>query len=837
MIASRPAASVEKFEPIATATGKRHPRATYRLQFNENFRLVDAFALIPYLQELGVSHIYAAPLFKAAAHSVHGYDVCDFARLNPEIGTEEDLQKLVAALRERNMALVLDIVPNHMGIATPENLWWLDVLKFGRASRFADYFDVQWDSADPQLLGKILIPILGDHYDKVLERGELKVAIEGDGHVLSYFDHQFPIAPESIPKDAPLEALNANLAVLDELIQKQHYRLAFWGDGDLKLNYRRFFAVSTLAAVRVEDENVFNDVHALLKQWLRKNLLDGLRVDHPDGLRDPKNYLERLRSLAPRAWILVEKILQPGEEMPEDWLVDGTVGYDALNQINGLFIQAENKKALVDLYSAFTGESIDSAKTVREKKILVLETIFTTEMNRLLDLLVEIGKRRARQKDLAREHLRDALIELAACLPVYRTYVRPGERFVSVPDSVNIHNASAQAERARPDLPRGIFEFLRGLSLLEFPGELENEFVARFQQLTGPAMAKGVEDTTFYCLNHFTSLNEVGGDPGRFGVNVEEFHEFCRRQQERGGHSMLCSSTHDTKRSEDVRARLNVLSEIPEEWSRTVSRWSNMNEKRRKNNFPDRNAEYLLYQTLAGTWPVSLERILAYMEKATCEAKQHTDWNHRNSQYDQALKDFVTATLADPDFIRDLESFVASLADAAHINELAQTLIKLTAPGVPDIYQGNEIHDYSLVDPDNRRPVDFEIRKRLLVEAKKMRGEESWKRRDEGLAKLWLIQKTLAFRARHEKIFNGDYEPVHVAGENADHIVAFIRGARAMTIVPRFNHSRAGGLPLLLLPRGMWRNEFTDELFIGELAMAKLFRKFPVALLVREQPV
>jgi len=834
MIASRPAASVEKFEPVAAATGKPCPRATYRLQFNENFRLADALALVPYLQELGVSHVYASPLFKAAAHSVHGYDVCDFGRLNPEIGTEADLQRLAAALRERNMGLVLDIVPNHMGIATPENAWWQDVLKYGRASRFADYFDIQWDTPDPELCGKILIPVLAGHYDKVLERGELKLAIEGNEYVLCYFEHKFPVAPESIPKDAFIEALNANQAALDELIQKQHYRLAFWGEGDLKLNYRRFFAVSTLAAVRVEDEKVFNDVHTLLAQWLKKNLLDGLRVDHPDGLRDPKNYLDGLRALALRAWIIVEKILQPGEETPEDWPVDGTVGYDALNQVNGIFIQAKNKKALVDFYSAFTGEPIDSAKTVREKKMLVLETLFITEVNRLLDLLAQIANRRASQKGFSREHLREALIELAACLPVYRTFVRPAEGIVSVPDSVNIHNASAQAERARPDLPRGIFEFLRGLLLLTAPGELENEFAARFQQLTGPAMAKGVEDTTFYCLNYFASLNEVGGDPGRFGVSVEEFHQFCHRQYERGGRSMLCSSTHDTKRSEDVRARLNVLSEIPEEWSRTVSRWSEMNEKRRTNHFPDRNTEYLLYQTLVGAWPISLERILAYMEKASCEAKQHTDWNHRNPQYDQALKDFATAVLADRDFIQDLESFIASLAEAAHINGLAQTLIKLTAPGVPDIYQGNETLDYSLVDPDNRRPVDFETRKRLLDEAKHMRAEEAWKRRDEGVAKLWLIRKTLAYRGWHERTFNGDYEPVHAGGENADHIVAYVRGGKAMTIVPRFNRGRAGGLPVLLLPRGMWRNEFTDELFIGELAMAKLFRKFPVALLVRE---
>ena len=833
MIAST-VASTEQLRLTGKATGRTCPRATYRLQFNEHFRLADALALVPYFQELGISHIYASPLFKAAAHSVHGYDVCDFGRLNPEIGTENELDRLVAALRERNMGLVLDIVPNHMGIATPANAWWQDVLKNGRASKFADYFDIQWETTDPALRGKILLPVLGDHYDRALERGELKIEMDKNGPVLCYFEHRFPISQGSIGDEFSPDAVNSDRTALNELIQKQHYCLAFWGEGDLKLNYRRFFAISTLAGVRVEDETVFNDVHALLRQWLKRNLLDGLRVDHPDGLRDPKKYLDWLRALAPRAWMIVEKILQPGEEMPDDWPVEGTVGYDFLNEINGLFIQSKNEKALTDFYTGFTGEPMDSAKTVREKKILVLETLFTTEVMRLLDLLALIAKRRAVHRDFTAEQLRDALIEFAACFPVYRSYIRPEDGFVSESDLRYIKHATTQAVRARRDLPVGIFEFLRGLLLLTLHGELESEFVARFQQLTSPAMAKGVEDTTFYCLNYFTSLNEVGGDPGRFGVSSEEFHEFCRRQQERGGYSMLCSSTHDTKRSEDVRACLNVLSEIPGEWFQAVSRWSKMNEKHRKNHFPDRNAEYLLYQTLAGAWPISLERILAYMEKASCEAKQHTDWSHRNPQYDRALKDYVTAALADNDFTRDLETFVASLTEAAHVNALAQTLLKLTAPGVPDIYQGNEIHDLSLVDPDNRRPVDFEERKRLLGEAKKISSEASWKRRDEGMAKLWLIQKTLAYRARHEATFAADYEPIHASGDNADHIIAFLRGGKAMTIVPRFNRSRAGGLPSLLLPRGMWRNIFTEEMFIGEIAAAKLFRKFPVALLVQE---
>jgi (1->4)-alpha-D-glucan 1-alpha-D-glucosylmutase len=813
---------------------KTCPRATYRLQFNEHFRLADAIALVPYFHELGISHLYASPLFKAAAHSVHGYDVCDFGQLNPEIGTEEELEQLVAALRERQMGLILDIVPNHMGIATAENKWWQDVLKNGRDSIFANHFDIQWEPADLKLRGKVLLPVLGDHYESVLKRGELKVRQENGEAVLNYFDHQFPLAPASFPREVSAKLINADHALLDTLVSKQNYLLTCWSEGDLKLNYRRFFAISSLAGVSVEEETVFNHVHSLLGQWLKKNWLDGLRVDHPDGLREPKKYLDWLRALAPEQWIVVEKILQPGETVPANWPIEGTVGYDFLNQVNGLFIDSKNKEAFADFYSEFSGEPAQPENMVREKKRYVLETLFITEVNRLLDLLVQIAAHRPAHQQFSREHLHEALVEYAACFPVYRSYVRPKEEFVDESDLIYIKEATALAKKTRRDLSRELFDFLNDLLLLLFHGEVESEFVARFQQLTGPVMAKGVEDTTFYCLNHFISLNEVGGDPGKFGVSDDDFHEFCRKQSEHSPRSMLSSSTHDTKRSEDVRARLNVLSEIPDEWQTAVLRWSEMNEQHRKNHFPDRNIEYVFYQSLVGAWPISLERMLAYMEKASCEAKQHTDWNHRNTQYDTALKNFVTAVLGDRNFTQDLEKFTATIVEAAQTKSLAQTLIKLTAPGVPDIYQGNEIWDLSLVDPDNRRAVDFELRKRLLVEARQLPAEEAWKRRDEGLPKLWLIQKTLAFRSRHEKIFEGSYEPLFLRGKNADRVAAFVRGGRVITVVPRFTHNRATESPVLPLPEGNWRNEFTGEIFKGDVATSNLFNKFPVALLVRE---
>jgi (1->4)-alpha-D-glucan 1-alpha-D-glucosylmutase len=817
-------------------------RATYRLQFNEHFRLRDALALVPYFHEVGISHIYSSPLFKARAHSVHGYDVCDLTQINPEIGTEDDLETLANALHERQMGLILDVVPNHMGIGTPENFWWWDVLKNGRASKFADCFDINWESSDEKLRGKILVPILGDDYEKVLERGELKIESANDEWILTYFENQFPLSLNTLNRrlhgfqktESAKCAVNLNRAELDEVIQKQNYRLAHWRDGDEKLNYRRFFAVSTLAAVRVEDKKVFNETHALLKKWLDKSWLDGLRVDHPDGLRNPKEYLDRLRALAPDKWIVVEKILQPQEELPDDWPIQGTVGYDFLNQLNGLFIESRNAKVLTNFYSEFTGEPTGTNELVQEKKRLVLQTLFTTEVRRLVEMLIKIAPRHSIQK-FSREQFCEALIEFAASFSVYRTYVRANENFVGKNDFHFIKQAGMKAKNLRPDLSPEHFDFLSALMLLQFRGELESEFVARFQQLTSPAMAKGVEDTAFYCLNWFSSINEVGGDPGKFGVSAKEFHEFCQRQNARWPHSMLCSSTHDTKRSEDVRARMNLLSEIPDEWRETVLRWSKMNERHRKSNFPDRNMEYLFYQTLVGAWPISLARILTYMEKASCEAKQHTDWNNRNKNYDDALKNFVTTTLADKNFTDDLEKFISLLTEAAQINSLAQTLIKLTAPGVPDIYQGNEIWDFSLVDPDNRRAVNFEIRKKLLANTKILSAEEIWKRRDEGLPKLWLIQKSLAVRARHENWFRENYEPLFAHGDKSNHVVAYARGG-AITIVPRFwlQLKEDWKNTTLKLPRGNWRNEFAEENFSGEIAAAGLFRKFPVTLLVKE---
>jgi (1->4)-alpha-D-glucan 1-alpha-D-glucosylmutase len=813
------------------------PRATYRLQFNEHFRLVDALALVPYFHELGISHIYASPLFKATPHSVHGYDVCDFSRLNPEIGTEADLEKLVNALHEEKMGLILDIVPNHMGIVSPENLWWWDVLKNGRASEFANHFDIDWNALDQKLRGKILVPILGGEYEHVLKKGEFKVERENDGFVLRYFENKFPLAPDSISKQFSVEQINSNPAALDELIQRQHYCLAFWREGDLKLNYRRFFAVSTLAALRIEDEQVFNDVHALLQKWIENGWIDGLRVDHPDGLRDPEAYLKRLRAIAPNAWIVVEKILQPNEVLPESWPSQGTTGYDFLNHLNGLFIDAAAEKAFTDFYAEFTSATADYAALVREKKLAVLQTLFAAELNRLAAMLFSIAAQRKAFRKLPHAELQEALAEVIACFPVYRSYITGNGGTVSAPDTATIKTAVHLACEMRKDLSPEVFAFIHALLSKPQRGKFAQQFIARFQQLTGPVMAKGVEDTAFYCFNRFASLNEVGGDPNKFGVSLEAFHKLLAQQRRDWPHSQLATSTHDTKRAEDVRARLNALSEIPKIWFDTVRRWSKMNECHRQNNLPDRNAEYLFYQTLVGAWPLTVERAQFYMEKAAHESKLHTTWTNRNLHYEKALQNFISETLRDPQFTADLERFTGTLANAAAVNSLAQTLIKLTAPGVPDIYQGCELWDFSLVDPDNRRPVDFESRKKLLAEIHSLSPEKIWERRAGGLPKLFLIQKTFRLREQFSDFSNFNYKPIFALGAKAENVVAFSRGGIIVTIVPRFvlKLNNDWQNTILKLPSGNWRNEFTGEDFSGEIRVENLLGKFPVALLARKE--
>ena len=777
------------------------PRATYRLQFHRGFTLRDALRIVPYLSALGVSHVYASPLLKAQQNSTHGYDTCDPTQINPEIGTEADLDQFVAALREQDMGLVLDIVPNHMA-AVPENPWWWDVLKHGRQSRFADYFDINWDGPNPERRGKVLLPVLGDELERVLDRGELTLASREGEVTLRYFDHRFPIHPKTLADTGkfPVEALaqfHSNRQAMKELLDRQHYRLAWWRHGDSELNYRRFFTITHLAGVRVELPQVFADTHRHILDWCQRGLIDGLRVDHPDGLRDPQDYLCHLRKSAPGIWIVVEKILEPGENLPADWPVDGTTGYDFLARLSELFIDPAGEKPLTEFYASFTGEPTDYATLVREKKRWILQHQLVAEVERLTRLLVAIQAEQSPPRPVSPEESRRALIEIIACFPVYRCYMQAKQGSISDTDRGSISQAIAGAIQATPPPSPVVLDFLGDLLRRKLNGRLASDFVMRFQQLTGPAMAKGAEDTSFYCFNRFAGLNEVGSDPARFGISVNEFHLACRRSHEHWPNTMLATSTHDTKRSEDVRARLALLSEIPELWTAAVRRWSAMNEKHRCDGLPDRNAEYLFYQTLAGAWPLPLDRALAYMEKASREAKQHTGWTDPDVAYDDALKHFVAATLGDPEFTGDLQQFVAPLIQAGQINSLAQTLLKLTAPGVPDIYQGTELWDLSLVDPDNRRPVDFATRTQLLAGSKKASAEQVWQRRQEGLPKLWLIEKSLRFRREHPDLFGSGsrYKSLEVRGRHAAHALAFARvhdETLALTVVPR--------LPLKMCP-------------------------------------
>jgi (1->4)-alpha-D-glucan 1-alpha-D-glucosylmutase len=876
--------------------------ATYRLQFRPGFGFDEAAVLAPYLAALGVSHVYASPYLQAAPGSTHGYDVVDHRRVNDELGGPEAHARMVQALKEHGLGQVLDIVPNHMAVGGPENAWWWDVLENGPSSRYASYFDVDWDPPEARLRNTVLLPVLGDHYGRVLESGELRVHRDGARFTVRYFDHRFPVGPRTMDTllataaqrcgsddlgfiadtfarlplptnrdidiaarrhrdkevllgllarlcdeqppvagaiDTVLGEVNASPDALDELLERQNYRLAYWRTAGHELGYRRFFDINSLAGLRVEDERVFQDTHALVLSWLAEGTVDGVRIDHIDGLREPETYLRRLFSAVPGGWIVVEKILEGDEKLRDSWPVAGTTGYEFLNRAGGLFVDPAGEAALTSIYEEFTGESVDYHALVREKKRLVLRESLGSDLNRLTAQLLEICERHRRHRDYTRHDLHEALREVIVAFPVYRTYVHAYKGWVSDEDRQYVNQAVAEAKATRPDIDERLFDFLQDILLLQVEGEMEHDFLMRFQQFTGPAMAKGVEDTAFYHYHRLTSLNEVGGDPSRFGITVKAFHEACADVQAHWPSTMLTTSTHDTKRSEDVRARISLLSEVPREWGAAVHRWAAMNERFRTGELPDRNTEYLLYQTLVGAWPLPVQRALAYMEKATREAKAHTSWTSPDAAYETALRSFIESILGDDEFTADLEGFVQPLIAAGRVSSLAQTLIKLTAPGVPDIYQGTELWDLSLVDPDNRRPVDFATRQRLLTELACATPERVLASTDQGLPKLWVIRQALALRRRLPDAFGGggSYRPLTARGPCTGHMVAFARGGQAVMVAPRLVLGLNPAWPdtTLTLPRGHWRNELTGETVAGgKAALADLLARFPVALLARE---
>ena len=882
------------------------PQSTYRVQLTHGFGFDAAAEIVDYLADLGVSHLYTSPYLQAAPGSAHGYDVVDHSRVNDELGGPQAHARLCEALSAAGLGQVLDIVPNHMAIGVPGNVWWCEVLENGPSSIYAAYFDIDWDPPEPKLRHTVLAPVLGDHYGRVLDAGEIQIQRERGRFTVHYYDHALPLAPpspapllaraadrcrsaelESIARalrrlppptatdpasvrerhqdkevlasrlaqlcaahpevaaaiDEQVACVNADPPALGALLGRQSYRLAFWRTAAQELNYRRFFDIATLAGLRAEDPAVFHDTHQRVLEWVREGVLDGLRVDHPDGLRDPEAYLDRLARAAPGVWVVVEKILGPGESLPASWITAGTTGYDFLNRLTGLFIDPAGEEPLTDVYHQLTGEPAEWAEVMTAKKRLVLRELLSADLNRLAALLTQVCERHPRHRDYTRHQLREALGEVIACFPVYRSYVRAEAGVVRAQDEASVDAAIASATRHRPDLPPDLLDFLRDLLLLRAPRPAspaepspEAELVMQFQQLTGPVTAKGVEDTAFYVFNRFVALNEVGGDPGTFGLGVEEFHQSCLQAQQRWPSAMLASSTHDTKRSEDVRARLALLSEIPQAWAGAVRRWVQRNDRHRRDGWPDRNAEYLLYQTLVGAWPLPCDRVAAYMEKASREAKQHTSWIDPNPAYDQALRSFVEAALADEGFLADLATFVAPLVWPGRVTSLAQTLIKLTAPGVPDIYQGTELWDLSLVDPDNRRPVDYGLRRELLRALRAAPIEEILARADEGLPKLLVVHRALQLRQRRPEVFGAKstYEPLQVSGPKAAHAVAFARRGEVVTVVPRLVLGLSGSWDhtTVRLPGGRWRDQCTgQDIDGGEVPLAELLARFPVALL------
>ncbi len=847
-------------------TAKQIPSATYRLQFNPEFTLPHAAELAGYLRELGISHGYASPLFEARAGSSHGYDVCRFDRINPNLGARTDAGRFTSRLSKNGLGLVLDFVPNHMA-ANISNCWWCDVLEKGRASKFASFFDIDWERQDSR--SKILLPVLEDDYEKVLRSGKLRLVLENGKAFVSYCNHRFPLASESLhliggrPRHSP----NALRALLD----MQHYQLASWREAATRINYRRFFDVSDLVSLRMELPEVFAAAHAFVFRLIDQDKVNGLRIDHPDGLWDPKEYFGRLRRKSPRQiYVVAEKILSPGEHLPGDWPAHGTTGYDFLNSVNGLFIDGKNEAAFDRIYRGSSGVKTDFATVAYQSKKQVLETSFGSEVTaltrRLRSIAMELGR------NCADSDLRAALVETVACFPVYRTYIREGTVKIPANERRLIEQALQEAAHRNPRVDRPAIKLLRDVLLLRTAlAKPARRFVMRFQQLTAPVMAKGVEDTAFYRYHRFVSLNEVGGSPKRFGVSVEEFHEHNRYTRQHWPHSMLATATHDTKRGEDVRARLNVLSEMPDEWREAVSRWSRLNARHKTvvgdQSSPDANDEYLLYQTLVAAWPSEdqslsalenfRERISSYMLKAIREAKLHTSWTQPNPEYESAVTRFVEKILWDDPFLADLRKFQQKIAFFGTFNSLAQVLLKITSPGVPDFYQGTELWDLSLVDPDNRRPVDFEFRRRLFSGIDNASPGELLDNWRTGQIKMFVMQRALEFRRGHAAPFEkGDYLPIAAEGAAARNLIVFARAWRrrvVMTIVPRFVFSLMKGVekpPVgmdvwkdtrLVLPHAFdakqFRDVFTREQVHAnprELKVSETLKNFPLALLRSE---
>lgn len=943
--------------------------ATYRLQFNKDFPFRAATELLGYLSDLGITHIYASPILRSRPGSTHGYDIIDATRSNPELGSQADFNFLCDQLRQRNMGLLLDIVPNHMA-ATSENAWWMDVLEYGPASVYASYFDIDWRPPSRALEGKVLLPFLGRPFAEVLENQELALRFMEGKFFVQYFEWLFPVAPRSYPQilERRLEmlknklggyapafqeyagiaaaaatvslrhssaaataapsgetrlqfeqladrlrqlALNnpdvqtlinetledfagipghpASFALLERLLADQFYLLAYWQNLNQEINYRRFFTITDLVGMRVEDPLVFEATHSLVLRLMEENAISALRVDHLDGLHDPVGYLNRLNervaaSAGPHRFPLyLEKILSPSESLRADWPVAGTTGYDFLNAVNWLFVHPEGARALERIYFDFLDRTVDYEDLLYQKKKLVMGTLFAAELRSLGHQLALLAFQDRYARDLPLIELTQALNETTAGLSVYRTYIRNLE--VSPEDRAVIELAVAKAQAIRPQLHPLAFPFIRDVLLLHnaphlLPGQREARlaFVMRWQQFTGPIMAKSFEDTFLYVYNPLISLNEVGGDPRPSAASPDYFHRLVHERSRNWPYSLNATTTHDTKRSEDARARLNVLSEIPEEWDTCLRSWRELNARHktgvRGQMVPDRNEEIFLYQTLISMWPLAaderatvLERLQAYAIKATREAMVHTRWTLPNLAHEQALEHFIAQILTAGDdnrFLRDFTAFHERIAYPAMLNGLSQTLLKIISPGVPDFYQGSELWDFRLVDPDNRWSVDFSKRKAALVGMQTAEASrwicvardvaKQWR---DGRIKLYAIWRALNCRRENAELFSdGEFFSLAVSGARQSHISAYgrRRGEQAaLVVLPRWFaalHPSASSSSAddfwagteISLPDSAstgWRNIFTGEELCASpersacqsLPVALLFRHFPVAML------
>lgn len=827
------------------------PGSTYRLQLHAGFTFEDAAAVVPYLRDLGIDDVYASPSLAAAPGSAHGYDVVDPTRLDDERGGEAGFAVLREALDDAGLGLVMDIVPNHVGLVLPDNRWWWSVLRDGPDSPYADHFDIAW-SPGPTGRPQVVWPQLGDDLDDVLAAGEVEPRVHEGELVLGYHEHVLPTRPgtaadHGLPPD-PSDAVAVLADDPDRLrpvLEDQHWRLVHWQRANQELVHRRFFDITTLGGVRVEDPAVFDDVHGRVLALVADGSVDGLRVDHPDGLWDPTGYARALRRAAPDAWIVLEKILEAGEALRADWPVDGTVGYAFLNDVLGLFVDDRAEAPLTALYDQLLGDRRDPVTVAADARREALG-LFDAELDRLADLLVGVA-----DDATASATARAVLAELALGFPVYRTYVVPARDEIAASDHVVLDEAVATARARLGAAP--LLDLLDDVMRLRRRGPAADELVHRFQQLTGPVMAKGVEDTTFYRYLRFTAVNEVGGHPQHLGTSPAAFHAANAARAEAWSAAMLTTSTHDTKRSEDVRARLATLSEVPDLWVRTVQRLEEVAARHVGAHGPNARHRYLLWQTLVGAWPIEADRLVDYLTKAAREAKRATSWLDPDEGYEADLAAFTAAVLADDEVAATLGPLLDVVVPAGRLTSLSQALLRLTSPGVPDTYQGCELWDLSLVDPDNRRPVDYDRRRELLawLDADPRPGPaDVLARMDEGVPKLAVVSRALRLRRERPDAVGPDapYAPVRASGSMADHVVAF-RRRDLVVVAPRLVVRLGGGsgrfedwdwgdttLPVPSSEPPV-RDVMTGRAVPGgDVPLQRLLGDFPVALLVVPRP-